>query len=844
MYKIKIINLLILKNIIKDKFLSIFSIIGIALAIGLFVGVILSSNAAISEFEKEIRGIGSFTNYQITNHSGIDFDEDIYEKIFYISQNSFPVIKTIGYLPKDNEIIDINGVMIVKVIKFVGDMKENKIDIESLYRDLNSVLITKKFSDKNSINLGDVLHVVVYDKMYPLKVAGIIADSSLSDNTFVMDIGNFQEYFGKVGLLSKIELNVNNTELKKINEILPQELKLESKEEVLNNKSALVSSFRQNLRFVSFISILVGIFLLYNTIFISVVKRRTEIGILRGLGAQKQTILGLFVIQGLILGMIGSLIGIFLGQIIAKLSLKIIEKTLITMYTPIVISELTIKTTDIFLSLLIGILISLIASVIPAYEATRIRPNETMREGTFEIRFRKYNTLFLFIGLLFFFLGLFISYYDYIKTPCDFPLFSYTGILLIIIGFTLISPFYLSFFLKIIKKPFEIFFRFNGRITISDIKGNTYRFSIALISVAISCALIISILILIYSLRSSLKGWINKNIVADVYIKPSSCISNYCFFPISNEVIDIIRDYPEVAGIDRFRALNIDFMGKKVIAGFADIAIKRKYYTKRYFEEEYDKVLREMEGKEQVVTISQFLALKYGFKVGDTVNLMTPQGSKEFKIIEISSSYSTTSGFLYFDRKWLKKFWNLDDTTQFSVYIKDGVDLDAFINKIKKRLMPYYSLEIMNNKELRDKIMIIFNRSFAITYAIEIISIFISIIGLVNTLIALVFERKREISIMRYLGSTWEQIEKNFILTSGIISVLGLVLGTFTGFLISLIFINVVNKISFGWEIHLHIPYIYILIVIGILFFSSLLAGYFPSKVARKIDPKSFVTFE
>jgi putative ABC transport system permease protein len=363
-------------------------------------------------------------------------------------------------------------------------------------------------------------------------------------------------------------------------------------------------------------------------------------------------------------------------------------------------------------------------------------------------------------------------------------------------------------------------------------------------SVAISCALIIAIFILIYSLRSSLEKWINKNIVADIYIKPASCLSNYCFYPLSDEIIDIVKDFDEVAGIDRFRALNIDFNNKKVIAGFADISIKRKYYSKRYFDEKYDNVLREMEGDGQVVSISEYIALKYNLRVGDTINIKTPQGDKGFKIVDISSSYSTTSGFLYFDRKWLRRYWNLDDTTQFSIYVKEGVNVDSFIEKLKRRLLPVYSLEIMDNQELRDKIMVIFNRSFAITYAIETISIIISIIGLVNTLLALVFERKREISIIRYLGGTWRQIEKNFVLTSGTISILGLILGSLIGFLISLIFINVVNKISFGWEIHLKIPYFYISIVMCTLFLVSLMAGILPSRVAKRVDPKSFITFE
>ena len=150
----------------------------------------------------------------------------------------------------------------------------------------------------------------------------------------------------------------------------------------------------------------------------------------------------------------------------------------------------------------------------------------------------------------------------------------------------------------------------------------------------------------------------------------------------------------------------------------------------------------------------------------------------------------------------------------------------------------------MNNQELRNKILGIFNKTFAITYAIEFISIIVSLIGVINTLLALVFERKREISIIRYIGGTWEQIRQTLLLSAGIIGVTGIVFGTILGPIMSLILIHVVNKISFGWEIHFQLPALYLFAVSLLLFLTVLSAGLLPSAVARRIDPKRFVSFE
>jgi putative ABC transport system permease protein len=532
-----------------------------------------------------------------------------------------------------------------------------------------------------------------------------------------------------------------------------------------------------------------------------------------------------------------------LGQFAAYFSVVAVEKTISTMYSTVSISDYLITKRDILISLAVGLFVSLLASFIPALEASKIRPNESSREGSFEDKYKKYQALFFSAGFLFVTTGIIISYIDYRSAPFEFPVLAYIGILFIIAGFTFFSPFYLRIFLGIVKRPLEKIFKSTGKITLGDMRGNTYRFSVALMSVAISGALIVALLTLIFSFRSSLMGWIHKNITADVYIKPASCKSNYCFYPLSEKVIDIVKRLPEVEGVDKFRGLSLELFGKKVVTGFADVGVKRKYLERKYIDREYESILQEMEGEEPVVGISDYLSLKYGMKVGDILMLQTPRGEKEFRINDVFSSYSTTSGFMYIDRKWLRDYWNMDDATQISVYLGEDAEVALFIHKLRG-ILSAYSLEIMNNQELRTKVLNIFDKSFAITYAIELISIVVSLIGIINTLLALVFEHKREISIIRYLGGSWRQIQQNLMLAAGIVGISGIMLGMLLGPLMSIIFILVVNKVSFGWTIHFKIPFSYLSMVTIILFTTTLFAGLLPSKVARRIEPKRFVSFE
>jgi putative ABC transport system permease protein len=834
---LQLIRLIVQKNIRAEKFLSVLSIIGVALGIGLFIGVRVASDRALESFEADIRGLNPYANYEVLDSSGIDFHESVYRKVREINENSFPVLEVKGYLPATKETIDLKGIDTVRAVRFLKLKAGMRAGFADYFRELNGVVITKAFAEGHSLKTGDSLRALIYDGEFVLKVVDIIDIPLLAPNTLLMDLGNYQEFLGKTGFLSRIDLDTDPATAAKILEIVPPSLSIERKEQLIKEQQSLIKSFRYNLQFVSLIAILVGIFLLYNTIFISTVKRRTEIGILRGLGIGKGTVVLLFVIHGLFLGLIGSVLGILFGQGVAWFAVGAVEKTITSMYGTISISGHTLASGDMLLAIGLGLFVSFFASAVPALEAARTRPNESSREGTGETKQRRRSTYYLRAGLLLVGLGGALAYIDYRGMPFDFPFLAYAGILFILLGFTVLAPSYLSLLLSVFKKPLERSFGPGGIIALGDMQGSTYRFAVALMSVAVSSALIISLFTLIYSFRSSLMVWIQKNISADVYIKPEACRANFCYFPLSDGLVGAVEAFPGVAFVDRFRTLQIDFRGRKIVAGFG----------------ERDELLQPtgregaaLENKQQKrdIGVSGYLGTKYGLKTGDSIELLTPAGKVPFVISNIFSSYSTASGFVYLDRKWLKEYWGLDDATQLALYLDKGVDIKRFIRRLGDAVQPQYSVEIMNNGELRERVLAIFDRTFAITYAVELISIVVSLMGVINTLLALVLERKREFSIIRYLGADWRMLRGMLVLSAGIVGTAGIALGAVIGPAMSIIFIEVVNKISFGWEIHFQLPVLYLSLLCLGLFLTTLVAGLIPMHVARKIDPKRFISFE
>ncbi len=836
-------RLFVIRTMREERFLTLLSVVGVALGIGLFVGVKLASDKAVASLESGVRGISAAATHEIYDPSGVDFDESVYRDLALTEPSSLPVLSTAGTFGTQRESIHIMGVYTLKALKFLGIAGGSSRDLERILTIPDGVAVSKGFAERNSLGLGDSLTLSLYDGNYTVSVAAAVDTDRWPPNTIIMDLGNYQELFNKVGYLTKIDVTTDDRSAEVLSTAIPTHLVIEKKEDIIRNKKALIASFKYNLQFISLIAILVGMFLLYNTIFISVVKRRTEIGIIRALGASKRTVISLFTFQGLILGAAGSVLGIALGQVTAYLSVNAVKKTVSTMFTVVSVSDYLLGTNDALIALALGIVVSLIASALPAIEAARIRPQESAREGSFEGRYKGYLGYLLLLGIFLGLAGCGLSLYEYHKMPFSFPLLSYVGILLIILGFTFSAPLFLVSVLRLAQRPLVVIFKAAGRITVGDMRGSVYRFSIALMSVAVSTALIVALLTLIFSFRGSLIGWIERTIAADVYIKPASCGSNYCFQALSPEVIKMVSGLPEVDDIDRYRALQVELRGRRVIAGFGTTAVTRRFGAGRYFDRLDDERMKALENNKEVA-ISHYLATRYGLKPGDDIDIQTPSGTQRFTVNDTFMSYSTTSGFVYLDRKWLRTYWGLDDATQVSVYLKEGRDVASFIRRLKGLLPPHYSLEIMNNQELRQKILDIFDGSFAITYAIELIAIFVSVIGVVNTLVALVLERKRETSVVRYLGGSWRQVQGIIVLSAAIAGFAGIALGLLMGPMMSMIFMHVVNKVSFGWEVSLTMPTSYLVLVASVLCMITALAGLLPARIARRIDPKRFISYE
>lgn len=829
---IRLIFLFSIRNLKEEKLFSLISIFGVALAVGLFLSILNSTQNAITSMSNDIKKLNPISNYEIHDKFGNLFDESIIKILNYKRIKSYPIIKINAQSENNKLILPIYGIDSLKAIKNSNIyIRNSEIDLQKFFQNIDAALVTDDIATRLKVKKDDEL-ILVANGEKKFLIAGVISSDQVPSGVY-LDIGNFQEKFNIYGKVSRIDIILSEKQVNEIKSILPNSLILQNKSVIIKNQGEILKSFKMNLYFISFIAFLVGFFMLFNTIFITVVKKREQIGTLRSLGSSKFQVLSIFIVQSFILGILGSILGLLLGQILSIYSTYLVEDTISTIFRPVYIKGIFVFNEYTIYSVMLGILIALLSSIIPSIEATKVKPVETVRRGTFELKFKRYYLFWFFTGLFFVLAGVVISYIDYHYNFYIYPYLSYLGVFLILIGFCSASFLYLEKLILLVEKTLKNIFKAVGFISFADIFSSSYRFAIALISVAISTALIVSMVTLIDSFKISLYKWISDNLRADIFIKSASCSSNFCFEPLDEDILSKIKLLGEVEAISTFRAMPGNFRGKEILLGFGDEKVVKKYHNG----------IADYNVKKSVA-VSEFFKIKYGIKEGDFIEIDTPKGLEKFEVREIFNSYSTINGFIIFDNSFQKEYWGEFKFTQISIYLKKGVDVDKVIYDLDNLINNNNSLDIFNNKTIRARVMNIFNKSFAITYAIQGIALIVSLLGMGNMLYAVAIERRKEISILKYLGANKRVLSKIYTLSAGVIGLFGALYGVLLGSILSVIIIKVVNTKSFGWRVDYDINFLKISLLLFMLVIFVIFAGMLPIKTIKQLDPKKFATYE
>jgi putative ABC transport system permease protein len=191
-------------------------------------------------------------------------------------------------------------------------------------------------------------------------------------------------------------------------------------------------------------------------------------------------------------------------------------------------------------------------------------------------------------------------------------------------------------------------------------------------------------------------------------------------------------------------------------------------------------------------------------------------------------------------RDTMLKYLPDETPSNLAVYVTPGTAVETVHGEIVQAAANHRIL-IFSNANLRGEAMRIFDRTFAITYALEAVAIVVAVMGVAGALLALVIDRRRELGLLRFLGSSKHQIRKLILVEAGLLGLLANVAGVILGFAISLVLIFVINKQSFGWTIRFHWPVAITLGALTAVYLATVLSGLYPAQVAVGLNPLAVV---
>jgi putative ABC transport system permease protein len=424
----------------------------------------------------------------------------------------------------------------------------------------------------------------------------------------------------------------------------------------------------------------------------------------------------------------------------------------------------------------------------------------------------------------------------------DIPIFGYLSGLLIIFGGSLFAPLAIG----ALSRGGVAFFGQRsaaGQLAAANLGASPVRNSVAVASLMIAIAMMVSIAILIGSFRTTVVAWADDTLKADLFVRPLGLQDASYDARFSPRIAATIARIPGVAAVDTFRGIAIPFRGRITNLGAADFATIAERNKLRFIGVADTRALaRTLPGTTQVI-ISDPFSTKFHIGRGDRFTLDTPSGPTTFTVAAIYNDYSTDAGIVLMDSRTFIRLYHDDSVNSIAIYAQPNVDLAHLRSEVVRRVLPL-RVDAQTTRELRRLVVTVFNRTFAITYALYVISITIAVLGVVSTLFALVLERRREIGLMRYLGLRTRDVRMMVYYEAAFIGLLGGVMGVVVGVLLSLLLIFVINRQAFGWLIELHMPYDFLLEAVALVVVAAVVAGIYPAGVAARIRTADAVRAE
>ncbi|MDP3090141.1 MAG: ABC transporter permease [Nitrospira sp.] len=857
---LNVVALLLWSHMTQRPFRTVLTIVGVALGVAASVAVRTANVEVLHSFEQAVLTVAGPTTLEV---SGGDFglDEQLIAKVRDVpglTSASPVIVQTAVRLDAGRPAgaaqvigLDLLAEFDTRGFRVMPEQGDNPL-ADLLKAD--SLYIGRKLAAEWHLEKGSTVQLQVGPRQVQARIAGVIQDRadrvSSWDRLAVMDIAAAQVLFDMVGKLDRIDL-VTNPEVEidaaaqAVRAVVPPHVTVERPASRTQQVEQMVRAFRLNLTVLSWVGLLVGMFLIYNTMAFAVAQRRREIGIYRAIGMTQTRVAGLFLAEAALFGLLGGIAGSVGGILLAQKLVILVSRTISDLYTPVSqgtaswfdVAELWQASAE---GILIGCLVSMIGAIGPSLDASRTATVRALAPGDYESS-RQVRVGGLAVGGI----GLLVlaGLLAFAGPLGGAPILGYLATFCLLAGLSCLAPLCVTGWRKRILQSERLAGAQGAmrEIAVEHAARNPGRNGVTVSALMVGLAIMIGVLIMVRSFRHTVEVWINETVIADIVVAPSTWLreanSGNGTKSLPPGWRGVLAAIPGVAEVDTYRDVRVEVKGQRVAIVSRDLRLhaRRSQYLVRQGSST-DRLNQAVESGG--IILSEVLANRLGVREGHSLGIMTPQGARSFPVVAVFYDYATDGGKLVMDRGLYQSLWQDELVTVFPIYLNEGADREQVRQAIAGALQqaPDRTLPplIISNAELRKEILDIFDRTFLLTYVLEAIAVIIAMLGIVNTLVTSVLERRREFATLRAIGGSEGQIRQLVLWEAAYLGVVGIALGLVGGGLLSLLLIKVINKQSFSWTIQMILPFGALAQAVGLAAAATLIAGYFPARWAAQ----------
>lgn len=856
---LKIFKLVLAAHITQRPLRTLLTILGVALGVSASVAVRTANVDVLRSFEQSVMTVAGPTTLEVSGGE-LGLDERLItalRKVEGVTSASPVILQTAVKTGRGTQrAIQVLGLDLLAEIdsrgfSFGREPAERRLET---MLDPKTLFLGRKIAAEWNLSRGDSVTLQVGSGVITCTIEEILEDArdrtSSWDQLAVMDIAAAQMTFSMVGRLDRIDLITEEGRevddvAQAVRAVVPPDVIVERPSHRTGQVEQMLRAFRWNVTALSWVGLVVGMFLIYNTMAFAVAQRRREIGIYRAVGMTQARVAGLFLAEAAVLGLAGGVVGSGAGFLLAQELVSLMSQTITDLYVPVGDGSGHILESEWFWTLssegvLIGCVVSMLGAIGPSVDAGRTAPARALSPGDYEAGQRLHVGVLSLVGLgLLAVTGLLSS-----AGPIGgVPVFGYAATLALLAGLSCLAPICITAWRhtgreQAFKADMQGVMR---EIAVDHASRNPGRNAVTVSALMVGLAIMIGVLVMVRSFRHTVEVWVADTVIADIVVAPSLWLRGTEAGSVGTSLPGswsaALSSVPGVAAVDTYRDIRVTVQGQRVAIVSRDLRLHAR--LSRY-------LMRQGDSSEQLtraadsggLLVSEILTDRLGVREGDSLEIITPEGPRRFPIVGVFYDYATDGGKILMDRNLYQSIWHDDLVTVFPVYLAAGADLDRVRENMAEqlsvagggRLPPL----LISNAELRKEILDIFDRSFLLTYVLEAIAVIIAMLGIVNTLVTSVLERRREFATLRAIGGSAGQIRQLVLWEAAYLGLVGIGLGLVGGGALSLLLINVINKQSFGWTIQMIVPVGSLVQAVGLAVAATLIAGYFPARWAAE----------